>query len=657
LRVLNWAGFKAAATYTFDDANSSQIQHYAELQALGVPFTFFLWTSKSEAANPIWARAVLDGHELGNHTKSHATNGTDADVDAASAFITERFGINVWTMASPYGNASYVPLAQSRFLANRGVNSGYILPNGSSDPFQFPCHIPQQGALASAFNSVLDSARNAGAWQIVLVHGFTGGTDGAYQAVSINEFTASVTHTKSWGDVWIGTMVDVAAYWRAQKMFSALTPTISDTERTWTWTLPAHFPPGKCLRVSVDGGTLKQGGAPLAWNEHGYYDVALDQGSLTLSSVVEPANAGGAGNTASGNTAAGASPVGGRDGGSGGTVGLGGGTAGSGGNVSFGGSENGSGGTVSLGGSHDGSGGYVAFGGNDQAAGGTVSTGGSATGSGGSASFGGNDSGSGGAVSMGGSDAGGAGGAVSMGGSDAGDAGGAVSMGGSDVGDAGGAVSMGGSDASSSEALGGSDVGAGGARTFGGSDNGSGGSGSFGGSDTLGGSGGVPDIGATGVIKLSVPLSADGQVQGFDLYHSSPPLDLSGATVSARVYAPDALNADLVLWLSSRDGGATEAVITALTELNTGYVTIEATVPAADGLFDSRHVDLVHLEIRSNSSGPWQTPATIVYLDSFTSSNGELFDTFDVSPDPSLFVPSEWQTVENASFEWLSRYP
>ena len=51
----------------------------------------------------------------------------------------------------------------------------------------------------------------------------------------------------------------------------------------WTWTLPAHFPPGRYLRVKVDGGTLTQASAPLPWDEHGYYEVALDAGTLTLS--------------------------------------------------------------------------------------------------------------------------------------------------------------------------------------------------------------------------------------------------------------------------------------------------------------------------------------------------------------------------------------
>jgi len=43
--------------------------------------------------------------------------------------------------------------------------------------------------------------KSAGRWKIVLVHGFTDGTDGAYQPVSITEFSAGVTHAKSFGDV------------------------------------------------------------------------------------------------------------------------------------------------------------------------------------------------------------------------------------------------------------------------------------------------------------------------------------------------------------------------------------------------------------------------------------------------------------------------
>jgi len=285
LTVLDWAGFKAAVSYTFDDTNSSQIQHYAELSALGVRMTFYLITGKATEFNdPTWARALQDGHELGSHSRSHRHVGVAADLDAADSDFRQKFGISVYTMASPFGDASYPPLANGRYLINRGIVNGHIAPNDDTDPFNIFCYCPPARAAAATFNAAIDAVREAGAWTTVLVHGFTGGTDGAYQPVEISEFTASVNHAKAFGDVWIDSVVNVGAYWRAQRMFSAITPITSGNSKTWTWTLPPHFPPGKVLRVHVDGGTLTQpGGRTLTWDDHGYYEVALDAGSLTLS--------------------------------------------------------------------------------------------------------------------------------------------------------------------------------------------------------------------------------------------------------------------------------------------------------------------------------------------------------------------------------------
>jgi hypothetical protein len=67
--------------------------------------------------------------------------------------------------------------------------------------------------------------------------------------IDIHASVASVNHAKSFGDVWLDSMAAVASY----------------------------------LRVKVDGGTLYQNGKPLPWSEHGYYEVGLDAGSLTLS--------------------------------------------------------------------------------------------------------------------------------------------------------------------------------------------------------------------------------------------------------------------------------------------------------------------------------------------------------------------------------------
>ena len=57
----------------------------------------------------------------------------------------------------------------------------------------------------------------------------------------------------------------------------------SGTDKTWKWTLPANFPPGRYLRVTVSGGTVKQNGVELPWDGHGYYEIALDAGQVTVS--------------------------------------------------------------------------------------------------------------------------------------------------------------------------------------------------------------------------------------------------------------------------------------------------------------------------------------------------------------------------------------
>jgi hypothetical protein len=279
---LHWAGFKAAVSYSFDDDNTSQIQNYTQLNALGVPFTFFMWTGKSEANNAIWKTALRDGHEIANHTKSHQSAGTVEDIDAATMFIKDTFGVQPWSMAAPNGAGVYTTLTKGRFFINRGVGNGLIAPSDNSDPFTLPTYIPPEGASTSAFNSQVDGARMGGKWRTMCVHGFTGDA-AAYQAVPLDQFIDGVKYAKSTGDMWLDTITNVGAYWLGEKAFTSATTMTSGSDKTWTWKLPDKFPTGHYLRVTVDGGTLKQGGAPLTWDTHGYYEIALDAGSVTLS--------------------------------------------------------------------------------------------------------------------------------------------------------------------------------------------------------------------------------------------------------------------------------------------------------------------------------------------------------------------------------------
>lgn len=289
LRVLPWAGFAAALTYTFDDTQPSQTEHWAELAATQVRMTFFAnpvnnWQAGFDAA---WSAVRASGSEIGNHTWSHChadlsgctpIGTADEEVDRATTYIIEHFGAEaVYSFAAPFGEVGWNSLAPARFLLARGVSGGIVASTGAVDWYDLPVYAVTEGQRAGAFNAAIDSARRQGGWNIFLFHSLLPSSNNWYAGVDIGEVTSSIEHAKSLGDVWVDTITEIGAYRRAQQMFEEL----NASDGQWTWTLPEHFPPGKVLRVSVDGGALSQNGAALAWDPHGYYTVDLDAGSLT----------------------------------------------------------------------------------------------------------------------------------------------------------------------------------------------------------------------------------------------------------------------------------------------------------------------------------------------------------------------------------------
>jgi cellulose binding protein with CBM2 domain/polysaccharide deacetylase len=297
LTILNWGGFKAATSWTFDDSQPSQIEHFADIKAVGVPVTYYIVTGLSSEANynSTWTAAVNAGDELGNHTQDHchqdltgcivtpSTGSLATELDDDTNFIPSHYPQKaVWTGASPYGDTGYDSLAASRFLVYRGVQGGSIRPNDNTDPFNLPCHLAAQGETAAQFNAATDAARSAGAWQIYLIHTITPTSNIWFNPVAVTDVTGAMTHAKTVGDTWVDSVVNVAAYWRGLKVLAAAKPSTSGTTTTWSWTLPAHFPSGKFLRVTIPSGTLSQKGVTIAKNAKGFFSVSLDAGSLTL---------------------------------------------------------------------------------------------------------------------------------------------------------------------------------------------------------------------------------------------------------------------------------------------------------------------------------------------------------------------------------------
>jgi peptidoglycan/xylan/chitin deacetylase (PgdA/CDA1 family) len=298
--VLDWAGFKGAVSWTFDDTAPSQAAHYAELAAVRVPMTFYL-TVKAREKQPdfdrVWTRAVQDGNEIGNHTVNHCLSDWTGcvgphlptlgeELDGCSDYIrTHTRQAHTWTSASPYGDMGYDDAARTRFLVNRGVRAGTIAPagpGGQTDPFELPSYVARTGDTETVFNRRIDAARADGRWIIMLIHAITPTSDSGFAPVSVHEVTAAMRYGHALRDVWSDTVAAIGAYWRGQALLAGRQPTTSGATQSWTWVLPPNFPPGKYVRVTVGGGTLTQGGRPLPWDDHGYYEVALDVGSLTL---------------------------------------------------------------------------------------------------------------------------------------------------------------------------------------------------------------------------------------------------------------------------------------------------------------------------------------------------------------------------------------
>jgi peptidoglycan/xylan/chitin deacetylase (PgdA/CDA1 family) len=278
LTVLDWAGKDAAISYTFDDSHSSQVENYDALNALGVPFTFYLTTNWVGSSTPTWIQAHEDGHEIGNHTKSHAGTASDAEIDDATSFIEGNIGVTPLTMAAPNGSTTYSSPAMSRFLFNRGVGGGSIAPLSDANRYNLPTYIPPANADKGTLDSGVSGAVSQGNWQTVLVHGFSAG---AYQAISLDGFLAHVEGQRDSGNVWIDSLVAVGSYFIGQKLLDEATPSQDGSSSTWSWTLPDHFPEGRCLRIQSTG-SVSQNGTPVAQNALGYYDISLDAGQVTV---------------------------------------------------------------------------------------------------------------------------------------------------------------------------------------------------------------------------------------------------------------------------------------------------------------------------------------------------------------------------------------
>ena len=130
--------------------------------------------------------------------------------------------------------------------------------------------MPGTGESAATMSATI----TAGKWRLFVLHGFDD-QGGTYQPVPIANVTGAMSKAVMDG-YWVETMTNVGAYWQGQKLISASATTNA------TWTLPAKFPPNMCVRIVTTGGAVRQKGETIPWDDHGYYQISLDAGEVTV---------------------------------------------------------------------------------------------------------------------------------------------------------------------------------------------------------------------------------------------------------------------------------------------------------------------------------------------------------------------------------------
>ena len=278
LRVLDWACFRGAASFTFDDNTPSQMDNYAQLKATGGRFTWFVvgnFLGNNAAEIARFKATQADGMEVANHTFSHQSAGSLADLMQNQNYINTNFGVNANSMAAPNCAAAWATVAPNLLFQNRGPCGAPIntIGAGAADrtsPFAIPAYLPAANEAAATMSGALVD----GQWRVYVIHGFDN-RNGTFQPIPIANVNGAISTAVSRG-FWVEGMSNIGAYWQGQKLISAAATTSA------TWTKPARFPANMCLRITTTGGTVTQKGQVIPWDAHGYYQIGLDAGEVTI---------------------------------------------------------------------------------------------------------------------------------------------------------------------------------------------------------------------------------------------------------------------------------------------------------------------------------------------------------------------------------------
>jgi peptidoglycan/xylan/chitin deacetylase (PgdA/CDA1 family) len=241
------AGCRAAVSLSFDDAEPSQLEHAIPLlNRQSLRATFYLDTNKLESLPSHirpqflrqWAATRANGHELGNHTRTHPCSGnftwtrqppyrtleslTLADIAEEIAQSQDFFGRELdcrpATFAYPCGMAfvgrgkerqSYVPLVAQTFVVGRGFNGESAASPAYCDLAYVPA-ISMDSKDLHEIVALIDAAVAEGDWLILVGHRVGSVRAPLTTDVSTLEELLSLLGTRK--EVWVDTVAAVGGH-------------------------------------------------------------------------------------------------------------------------------------------------------------------------------------------------------------------------------------------------------------------------------------------------------------------------------------------------------------------------------------------------------------------------------------------------------------
>lgn len=226
-----------ALSLTWDDGRESQMTRGLPLLGkYGIKATFYVIPSAVEKQKSLWQPAVLQGHEIGNHSLTHPCSGNflwsrknaleeysidsiEKNVVMASEKLEMMFQIKVNSFAYPCGQTfvgkgltteSYVPVIAKHFKSGRTW-----LDESPNDPVY--CDMAQitgmemDGKDFETINQWIENARKNHLWLVLAGHDIGDGGNQTTNISMLNQLFTYLTHEKG-NDIWVAPVGEIVSY-------------------------------------------------------------------------------------------------------------------------------------------------------------------------------------------------------------------------------------------------------------------------------------------------------------------------------------------------------------------------------------------------------------------------------------------------------------